>query len=113
MELKTFADVVKLQQEFSSRLADRLKALPRTASATADAMIAEKRARLEHEIAARNDVQRAKVEAVNRLDGEIERHTQTIVQLEREILDYDKAIDAGRNDSEGPSTEKPSGPTTC
>jgi hypothetical protein len=35
MELKTFADIVKLQQEFSSRLADQLKALPETAAATA------------------------------------------------------------------------------
>jgi hypothetical protein len=76
-------------------------------------VIAEKRARLEHEIAARNDVQRAKVEAVNRLDSEIERHTQTIVQLEREILDYDKAVDARRNDPSGPSTETPRGTTTC
>jgi hypothetical protein len=94
MELKTFADIVKLQQEFSSRLADRLQALPGRAAATADEVIAGKRALLEHETAAMDDVRRAKVEVVNRLDGEIERHKQTIVQLEREIIEYDKAKDA-------------------
>ena len=94
MELNTFDDIVKMQQEFSSRLAARLKALPDRAATTPDALAKEKRALLDRTIEATDELYRARVEAVKRLDDEIERNKQLIIELERGIIEYDKAKDA-------------------
>jgi hypothetical protein len=94
MEINTFDDIVKLQQEFASRLAERLKAPRGRAAMAPDGLMKEKRALLEQTIEETDELYRAKVEAVNRFEAEIERNKQTITRLEREIIDYDTTKDA-------------------
>jgi len=93
MEINTFDDIVKLHQEFASRLAERLKAPRGRAAIAPDELMKEKRALLEQTIEEKDELYRAKVEAANRFEAEIERNKETITRLEREIIDYEKAKD--------------------
>jgi|SRR5262249_9156506 len=90
MEIKTFDDIVKLQEEFSKALAARIESLSKAGSMTIDQMIAEKQVILTQSKADLDGVRQAKSEATKRLDGEIERRQKAVVQLERDLEALEK-----------------------
>jgi hypothetical protein len=97
MEINTFDDIVKMHEEFSIRLAERLNAPAGRASNTLEALMEQKRELLEHTSEANNKLYRAKAEAVKRLDDEIERNKRLILELEHDIAVYEESIQ-GRDD---------------
>jgi hypothetical protein len=90
MDIKTFDDIVKLQEEFSKTLAARIDSLSKAATTTIDQMIVEKQAILAQSKADLDSVRQARTEAAKRLDSEIERRQKAIAQLERDLEAVEK-----------------------
>jgi phage shock protein A len=95
MEIKTFADVLKLKDEFAARLEERLRKIEKPTSGTLDAVIEAKRALIEQSKARLQATEQARRDVVKRLDDEVGRHRQTIATLEREVAELRKAKASG------------------
>jgi peptidoglycan hydrolase CwlO-like protein len=91
MDFKSYDDVLKLQQQFTARLGEQLQAVKKARPASGEAFIADKRAMLQVSQAAIESLQRAKDEAVRRLDAELARHKKTVAQLQQDLDAFEKA----------------------
>jgi DNA-binding ferritin-like protein len=91
METEILDDVLRLQQEFSDKLAAQMRRLEQAPAGTLDEMMAEKRAMLKRSQADMDAVSQAREEAVKRFDDDLRRHKETIAQLESDIKEFGKA----------------------
>ncbi len=95
MEIKSLDDILKLRDEFSRRLAARMKALERPGTGTLDELIEEKRALMKQTEARMQAAERAKAAMVKRLDDQFGHHKETLRRLESELDELVKARQGG------------------
>lgn len=108
MEPKTFDDLIKLQHEFSTTLAARLKTLASARLGTPDELLAEKRALLKQSRTALDSVAHAKEQAIKRFDLELARHQDSIARLERDLGEFDKSKrESAKAEAVKPKPQKP------
>jgi hypothetical protein len=91
MEIKTFDDLVKLQQQFADRVNKGMAPATSVGALTPDELDSAKRAMLKDAQTALAATQQAKDETAKRLDGDIARLQQKIAGLERDIGQIEKA----------------------
>lgn len=91
MEIKTYDDLVKLQQQFADIASKGLAPATSVGALTPDDLNSAKRTMLKDAQAALAAAQQAKDEAAKRLDGDISRLQQKIAGLEQDIGQIEKA----------------------
>lgn len=91
MEFKTFDDVVKQQQAFTSALAHRLQLLKESRVLTPDALREEKRTQLKEAKGGLSAARRQRDETVKRLEASLQRRETTLKQLEDDLGALEKA----------------------
>jgi predicted nuclease with TOPRIM domain len=90
MEIKTFDDVLKIKDEFSKKLAARMRTFEEATSGTLDEIIQEKRAILRESQARLEATEKARSEVLKRFEGELQRHRETVARLETDLKELRK-----------------------
>lgn len=91
MEIKTFDDILKIKDEFSKKLAARMRTFEEATSGTLDEIIQEKRAILKEWQARLEATEMAKGEVLKRFEGELQRQRDAVAQLETDLKELGKA----------------------
>jgi hypothetical protein len=91
MELKSYDDILKLQQQFADQINKQMLALRKTNKATGDAIIAGTRASLKEAQSAVASLEQAKTETLQRLDARIALQKEAVERLTGELEVLEKA----------------------
>lgn len=101
MEIKSYADLQKIQAHFESLFTKQLDALGKKQPQSADSLLAARRAKLE---SARNAVaaaERRHATLVKRAEAELADHRETVARLESELAEH------GAQAGKAPRAKKP------
>src|SRR5262245_28541592 len=109
MEIKTYDDLVKLQQQFADRVTKGMAPATSVGALTPDNLISAKRDLLKDAQDALAAAQQAKKETNRRLEDEITRLQQRIAGLQHDIGQIEEAQRAGANTE--PDAAKPRKPS--
>jgi hypothetical protein len=90
MEIKTYDDVLKLQQQFADQLAERLQLTGKSRPRAVEQMIAERQATVKESQKTIADLEKARDEANRRFDGELRRLRERIARAEADIGEIEK-----------------------